>query len=77
MCEFVQTNEMVSRILAMVSEDGSVNVILAELLGGKGSSFELKTASAYAQPWEEMSFMQLSKRVQDQGDLLVGYQEPC
>ena len=75
LCEFVQTNEMVSRILAMVSEDGSVNTILAELLGGTGSSFELKPASTYAQPWEELTFLQLTKRVQDQGELLVGYQK--
>jgi len=75
MCEFVQTNEMVSRILAMVSEDGSVNTILDELLGGKGASFQLKPASIYLQAFEEMSFLQLGKRVQDQFELLVGYQK--
>ena len=59
MCEFVQTNEMVSRILAMVSEDGSVNTILDELLGGKGASFQLKSALLYLQKWEEMNFLML------------------
>merc|ERR1711998_741132 len=45
--DFVQSNEMVSRVLAMVSENRSVNVILSELLGGKGCSFKLAPAEEY------------------------------
>jgi len=73
--DFVQSNEMVSRVLAMVSEERSVNIILSELLGGSGSGFELKPAEQYlTSPDEKISFLQFSKRAQDFNELLVGYQ---
>ena len=37
--DFVQSNLLVSRVVAMVSENRSVNSVLAELLGGQPCSF--------------------------------------
>jgi len=75
--EFVRSNEMVSRVLAMVAEDRSVNCILDELLGGHGCSFSLQPAQRYLGTAETISFMELSHRALQLGDILCGYQEPA
>jgi len=73
--DFVQSNEMVSRVLAMVSENRSVNMILSELLGGTGAGFELKLADRYLNtPSEQLTFLQFSKRMLEYNEILVGYQ---
>lgn len=73
--DFVQSNEMVSRVLAMVSEERSVNTILDELLGGDGAGFELHPATKYLNDAsEQITFLQLSKRLHDNDMVLVGYQ---
>jgi len=75
MSEFVQSNEMVSRVIAMVSEDRSVNAILEELLGGDGCGIQLKDPTPYMHPNEELSFLQLSKRVHQYDMVCLGYRE--
>ena len=75
LAEFVQSNEMVSRVLAMVSQEAAVNYILNEILGGAGCSMEVQSGDRYTHPNERLSFMQLSMRVHDVDELLVGYQE--
>jgi len=73
--DFVQSNEMVSRVLAMVAEERSVRYILDELLGGAGCSIEMQPAERYCSPGETLSFMQLSKRIHDVDEILMGYQQ--
>jgi len=68
---------MDSRVLAMVAEDRSVNCILDELLGGHGCSFSLQPAQRYLGTAETISFMELSHRALQLGDILCGYQEPA
>eukprot|EP00656_Telonema_subtile_P036514 TRINITY_DN4051_c0_g1_i4.p2 TRINITY_DN4051_c0_g1~~TRINITY_DN4051_c0_g1_i4.p2 ORF type:complete len:409 (+),score=130.31 TRINITY_DN4051_c0_g1_i4:196-1422(+) len=73
--DFVQSNEMVSRVLAMVSEERAVNIILEELLGGTGAGIELLPSGRYLhREDEELSFMQLCKRCQEVDHILMGYQ---
>lgn len=76
--DFVQSNEMVSRVLAMVSEERSVNTILEELLGGSGAGLELRAATEYLnEHTEQLTFMQLAKRAQEVDHILLGYQTRC
>ncbi|GMF17494.1 unnamed protein product [Phytophthora lilii] len=72
--EFIQSNELVSCILAMISESRDVRVILDELLGPQGAFFEVEPSSRYCEPSEVVSFWQLAKRAMVQGDILCGYQ---
>ncbi|KAL4160520.1 hypothetical protein PRNP1_001088 [Phytophthora ramorum] len=72
--EFIQSNELVSCILAMISESRDVRVILDELLGPQGAFFEVEPSSRYCGPNEKVSFWQLAKRAMAQGDILCGYQ---
>lgn len=72
--EFIQSNELISCILAMISESRDVRVILDELLGPLGSYFEVETSMRYCNPTEKISFWQLSKRAMQLGEILCGYQ---
>ncbi|ETW06351.1 hypothetical protein H310_02631 [Aphanomyces invadans] len=60
--DYVMSNDLVSRMLAMVSENRNVNAILDELLGDKGSTFDVLPASRYCEMNERLSFWQLAKR---------------
>nr|CCA17920.1 ion channel putative [Albugo laibachii Nc14] len=72
--EFIQSNELVSCILAMISESRDVRVILDELLGPQGAFFEIEPSSRYCLQSEEVTFWQLAKRAMLKGDILCGYQ---
>ncbi|KAL7692410.1 putative CASTOR/POLLUX/SYM8 ion channel [Plasmopara halstedii] len=72
--EFIQSNELVSCILAMISESRDVRVILDELLGPHGASFEVEPSTRYCEVIEKVSFWQLAKRAMTRGDILCGYQ---
>lgn len=72
--EFIQSNELISCILAMISESRDVRVILDELLGPNGSYFEVETSVRYCSPTEQVSFWQLAKRAMQLGEILCGYQ---
>ncbi|RLN98105.1 hypothetical protein BBJ28_00011050 [Nothophytophthora sp. Chile5] len=72
--EFIQSNELVSCILAMISESRDVRVIMDELLGPQGAYFEVEPSARYCEPQERVSFWQLAKRAIAQGEILCGYQ---
>ncbi|KAI9996868.1 hypothetical protein PInf_000131 [Phytophthora infestans] len=72
--EFIQSNELVSCILAMISESRDVRVILDELLGPQGAYFEVESSTRYCEVFEKVSFWQLAKRAMTRGDILCGYQ---
>ncbi|KAJ8564075.1 hypothetical protein ON010_g7269 [Phytophthora cinnamomi] len=72
--EFIQSNELVSCILAMISESRDVRVILDELLGPQGAYFEVEPSTRYCETLEKVSFWQLAKRAMARGDILCGFQ---
>ena len=73
--DFVQSNQMVSQILAMVSEDRNVKTILGELLGSQGASIVVKPLCGFlCEEDEELSFWQLQKRAIAMDKTLLGYQ---
>ena len=72
--DFVQSNQMVSQILAMVSEDRNVKTILGQLLGASGASIKVTASSYLCEPHENLSYWQLQKRCIAMDKTLVGYQ---
>ena len=72
--DFVQSNQMVSQILAMVSEDRNVKSILGQLLGSSGASIKVTSSSYLCEPDEELSYWQLQKRCIAMDKTLVGFQ---
>jgi hypothetical protein len=73
--DFVQSNKMISQIIAMVSEDRNVKHILKQLLGTAGANVMVKSSRMYCSPNEELSFMQLQKRAMRLDKILLGYQD--
>jgi Trk K+ transport system NAD-binding subunit len=99
--DFVQSNQLVSQMLAMISEDRTVKGILHELLGPEGADFGVRKPSRYiafpgkAKPPGSMSFLdvtrssmahglthdtgtlsfiEIARRAQKRGEVLLGYQ---
>ena len=73
--DFLQSNDMVSKILAMVCEDRSVTHLLEELLTPRGASMACVPASRYCRPGERLSFFEMACRCQEYGEILIGYLE--
>ena len=76
--DYVQSNEFVSRVLAMVAERREVKAVLDELLGEEGASLRVRSAAHYCEGEERLSFAHLSKRARDQpggAEIIVGYCE--
>ncbi|CAK4086154.1 unnamed protein product [Aphanomyces euteiches] len=72
--EFIQSNELVSCMLAMIAESRKVKKILNELLGATGCSFQVEQSSRYCDPSELLSFYQVAKRAMVHDEVLCGYQ---
>lgn len=74
--DFCQTNKLIAQVLAMVSEERNVNIILTELLGSSVCSTALVPSSRYADEGEIISFAGLSKRAMSAySESIIGYQQ--
>ncbi len=62
-CHFLVSNRLISKIMAMVSEDRNVAAILTDLLG-PDMALGLKPSRTYAAPDESVSFYAIMKRAQ-------------
>jgi hypothetical protein len=75
-CDFIMTNDLMSKVLAMVSENVHVKRILDQLLGGTGTQFELLDATLAVAPGARVSFMDLSSHLlSTRKAVLCGYME--
>lgn len=73
-CEIVASNDCMSRILAMVSESADINAVLSQLLtAASESTLMVQPATMYLTAGEHLSFYQVSLRMQECSDVLVGY----
>ena len=59
--EFMHSNQLVSKILAMVSEEKSIKVVLDQLLGGTGTQFAVVPAAECVVPGSFLSFAELAQ----------------
>jgi hypothetical protein len=73
--EFVESNKMISQILAMVAENRGVKRILGELLGADGSELVVNDSKFYVSLGEEVDFFTISMRAQLRGEICCGYQD--
>ncbi|ETW07552.1 hypothetical protein H310_02039 [Aphanomyces invadans] len=71
--DFVMSNELISCMLAMISESREVKQILSKLLSPKSNTFTVQLSSRYCTPHEELSYFQLAERLVKSNELLVGY----
>ncbi|KAF0718700.1 hypothetical protein AaE_010582 [Aphanomyces astaci] len=67
------SNELISCMLAMISESREVKQILTKLLSPKSNTFTVQPSSRYCTPLEVLSYFQLAVRLVESDELLVGY----
>jgi hypothetical protein len=73
--DFVYSNEVLSKVLAMVAERREMKSVLMELLGPFGAGLHVKDIRRYAHPGEHHSFYSLATRVNEHDEILIGYRE--
>ncbi|EQC25060.1 hypothetical protein, variant 1 [Saprolegnia diclina VS20] len=72
--DFIQSNHLVSQMIAMVSENRLVKGILAELLGDRGASFDVVPSKRFCRRQETLSLFQIAQRALTVADEIVcGY----
>lgn len=71
--DFILSNNIVSRILAMVAERREVESVLVELLGPEGQEVVVKDSARYVHDQERLSFWAVCLRAQEFGEILLGY----
>jgi Ca2+-binding EF-hand superfamily protein len=69
----LSTNEVVSRVLAMVAKERRTIDILNEIWGPRGAQITLVPARDFVRVDQTMSFMDLALKVRQCGDILLGY----
>jgi hypothetical protein len=75
--DFIQSNDLVSKILAQVAEDPLCKAVLDQLLGGTGTQFAVVAAEDYVAPRVEVSFAELAAHCSAaRRCVLCGYIEP-
>jgi len=71
--DFVMSNDLISCMLAMISESREVKDILSTLLSSYSNTFSVQPSSKYCARDEVLSFFQLAKRLTNNNELLCGY----
>lgn len=75
--DFCQSNRLCAQVLAMISENRGVKLLLDELLSPDGTSFTVHAARDYVRKDEALSFYDLAARVgASYHEILIGYQDP-
>ena len=72
--DFVASNELISKALAMVAERQEVARVLQELLSAVGCEVYLRSVSRFCKENEELSFYDLMARGRQKGEIIIGYQ---
>ncbi|OQR88022.1 ion channel [Achlya hypogyna] len=73
--DYIQSNQLVSRMIAMISENRLVKGILDELLSARGASFDVVPFKRYCGRLETLSFFQIAKRaLAAANEVVCGYQ---
>ena len=74
--DFIHSNELVSKMLAMISEEPAVKGILGELMGETGTQFELQASEKFIPPDAQVCFLQLARECSaNRHVVLAGYIE--
>ena len=71
--DYVVSNEIVSMLMAVVSENREMNSVWADLFDADGNELYLKHARLYAGPNEQVTFFDLMARARMRGEVCIGY----
>jgi len=71
--DYVASNELVSKAIAMIAEEREISVLLQELLTSEGSELYVRPLHCLAQVGECVSFNDLAARAMIKNQILLGY----
>jgi len=71
--DFVASNELISKALAMVAERQEVSQILQEILSAEGHEVYMRRINKYLKAGESLSFFDVMARCRAYNEILLGY----
>ncbi|MBN1434712.1 hypothetical protein JW921_08130 [Candidatus Fermentibacterales bacterium] len=71
--DFIVSNEIVSMILAQISEEPSLAEVYAELFDPEGCEIYLRSATVYVEPGSATSFARIMQIALSRGEVAIGY----
>jgi len=72
---YVMSNQIISSVIAQVSEERDINCVLRELLTAEGSETYIRSVSKFVDLTKEdkMSFWDIALRARQQREVAIGY----
>jgi len=71
--DFIVSDQIISLVLAQLSENNELSYVFEELFDAKGSEVYMKPAYSYAVPGRETNFYQVSEVALLRGEIPIGY----
>jgi len=70
---YIMSNQIISSVIAQVSEEKNINIVLKEILTAEGSETYIRPACRFANDGEELSFWDVALRARQLREVTVGY----
>ena len=70
---YIMSNQIISSVMAQVSEEKDINIVLKEILTAEGSETYIRPASRFVRDDEELSFWDVALRARQLREVAVGY----
>ena len=71
--DYILSNRLMSKVMAMVSESASVGPLFEQLFAEEGDEIHVRDVRVYAREGEHLSFWELGARARAIGDITIGY----
>ena len=71
--DYIMSNQLLSKMFAMVAENAATGPLLAVLFSEEGDELHVRDARAYAAEGETLSFWEMAARARARGDCAVGH----
>ena len=71
--DFVMSNSLIAKVVAMVAEAEAVAPLLQLLFSEEGDEMYVRDARRYARDGERLSFWEMGARARALGDVAIGY----
>ena len=72
-CDYIMSNRLMSKVMAMVAEEPSVGPLFEQLFAEEGDEIYVRDVRCYCAVGETLSFWELGARARVRGDILIGY----
>jgi hypothetical protein len=71
--DYIMSNRLISKVIAMVAEDVAVGPLFELLFSEEGDELYVRDCRYYAAPGEKLAFWDMQARARALGDVAIGY----